>query len=190
MATQKLNLTRDQLSTFLKDHEQIKQFERLFAAVDTIAPDVVNEVKIDAGTAQATAVQALAQIASLAQEAAVCCSISDVKATQALDQIADLEQETAVSIASAENKADQAIALLSRLVDAVEGLSDVGHRTPDGVACALHGLRVGVVHRDGAAQDEGVIEAFEDVLERNNFFFGKTVCHFALPFNGSDYARF
>jgi hypothetical protein len=130
MATQKLNLTRDQLSSFLKDHEQIKQFERLFAAVDTIAPDVVNEVKIDAGTAQATAVQALAQIASLAQEAAVCCSISDVKATQALDQIADLGQETAVSIASAENKADQAIALLSRLVDAVEGLQMTPARVP------------------------------------------------------------
>ena len=27
MATQKLNLTRDQLATFLKNHEQIKQFE-------------------------------------------------------------------------------------------------------------------------------------------------------------------
>ena len=37
MAT-KLNLTRDQLATFLKTHEQIKQFEALFKTVDTIAP--------------------------------------------------------------------------------------------------------------------------------------------------------
>jgi hypothetical protein len=118
----KLGLTRDQLAAFLKDHEQIKQFENLFAVADAIAPDVVNEVKIDAGTAQATAIQALGQIAALAQEVAVCCSISDIKGTQALDQIAMLAQETAVSIASAENKANQAMALLSRLAEAVEGL--------------------------------------------------------------------
>jgi len=118
----KLGLTRDQLALFLKDHEQIKQFENLFAVADAIAPDVVNEVNIAAGTAQATAIQALSQIAALAQEVAICCSISDIKGTQALDQIAMLAQETAVSIASAENKANQAMALLSRLAEAVEGL--------------------------------------------------------------------
>jgi len=37
MAT-RLNLTRDQLASFLKNHEQIKQFEALFTTVDTIAP--------------------------------------------------------------------------------------------------------------------------------------------------------
>ena len=66
MATQKLNLTRDQLSTFLKNFEQIKQFENLFAVADSIAPDVVNEVKIEAGTAQATANEALAQLQRIA----------------------------------------------------------------------------------------------------------------------------
>ena len=66
MATQKLNLTRDQLATFLKDHEQIKQFEQLFAVADAIAPDVVNEVKIESGTAQATANEALAQLQRIA----------------------------------------------------------------------------------------------------------------------------
>ena len=118
----KLGLTRDQLATFLKDHEQIKQFENLFAVADAIAPDVVNEVNIAAGTAQATANDALGQIAALAQELAVSDSVSDVKATQALDQIAMLAQETAVSIASAENKANQALALLGQLATAVEGL--------------------------------------------------------------------
>lgn len=38
MATGRLSLTRDQLATFLKTHEQIKQFENLFRTVDTIAP--------------------------------------------------------------------------------------------------------------------------------------------------------
>jgi enamine deaminase RidA (YjgF/YER057c/UK114 family) len=66
MATQKLNLTRDQLASFLQDHEQIKQFENLFAVVDTIAPDVINEVNIAAGTAQATANEALAQLTRIA----------------------------------------------------------------------------------------------------------------------------
>ena len=118
----RLGLTRDQFATFLKDHEQIKQFENLFAVADAIAPDVVQEVNIAAGTAQATANDALGQIAALAQELAVSDSVSDVKATQALDQIAMLAQETSVSIASAENKANQALALLGQLAKAVEGL--------------------------------------------------------------------
>ena len=118
----RLGLTRDQFAAFLQDHEQIKQFENLFAVVDAIAPDVVQEVNIAAGTAQATANDALGQIAALAQELAVSDSVSDVKATQALDQIAMLAQETAVSIASAENKANQALALLGQLAKAVEGL--------------------------------------------------------------------
>ena len=37
MATsRKLGLTRDQLASFLDDFEKIKQFERLFTAVDTV----------------------------------------------------------------------------------------------------------------------------------------------------------
>lgn len=118
----RLNLTRDQLASFLQDHEQIKQFERLFATVDAIAPDVVLEINIAAGTAQATAVQALGMISSLAQETAVTSAVIDGKTTLALDQIAMLAQDAAVSIASAENKADQALTLLSQLNAAVEGL--------------------------------------------------------------------
>lgn len=64
--SRKLNLTRDQLAAFLTDQQQIRQFELLFATVDTIAPDVVNEVSISAGTAQATANEALAQLTRLA----------------------------------------------------------------------------------------------------------------------------
>ena len=68
MATQKLNLTRDQLATFLKNHEQIKQFERLFALADEIAPASDTQgISIQAGNADAAANEALAQIARLAQ---------------------------------------------------------------------------------------------------------------------------
>jgi hypothetical protein len=120
--SRRLNLTRDQLAQFLTDQQQIRQFELLFATVDAIAPDVVLEINISAGTAQATAVQALGMIAALAQEAAVSSAVIDGKATLALDQIASLAQDAAVSIASTENKVNQVMALLGNLTSSVEGL--------------------------------------------------------------------
>ena len=95
--SRKLNLTRDQLAAFLTDQQQIRQFELLFATVDAIAPDVVNEINISAGTAQATANDAVAQLAYIAQELAVNCAL-------------------------AENRANQALALVDKLNKAVEGL--------------------------------------------------------------------
>jgi hypothetical protein len=63
MATQKLNLTRDQLASFLKNFEQVKQFERLFQIADEVAPaSDTTGISIQAGTAQATANNALAQL--------------------------------------------------------------------------------------------------------------------------------
>ena len=95
--SRKLNLTRDQLATFLTDQQQIRQFELLFSTVDAIAPDVVLEINIAAGTAQSTANDALAQLAYIAQELAVNCAL-------------------------AENKANQALALVDKLNKSVEGL--------------------------------------------------------------------
>lgn len=62
----KLKLTRDQLASFLKDNEQIKQFEQLFSLADSIAPDAVGETNTSALSAQATANEALAQFQRLA----------------------------------------------------------------------------------------------------------------------------
>ena len=68
MATQKLNLTRDQLATFLKNYEQIKQFERLFALADEVAPaSDTTGISIQAGNANAAADDALAQLVRLAK---------------------------------------------------------------------------------------------------------------------------
>lgn len=88
MATQKLNLTRDQLATFLKNHEQIKQFEQLFQIADEISPatDTVG-ISIQAGNAEASATEALAQIVRLAQDAAINSGAADQKAVQALDTL-------------------------------------------------------------------------------------------------------
>jgi hypothetical protein len=92
MATQKLNLTRDQLATFLVNQEQIRQFEKLFSTVDAIAPDVVLEINIAAGTAQATANAALAALSALAQDTAVNDAALNAKVQQALDAIPRLAQ--------------------------------------------------------------------------------------------------
>jgi len=116
MATvSRLNLTRDQLATFLKDHEQIRQFERLFALADSIAPDVVSEVSTAAGIAQATAVQAVGMALQTAQEAAVASAAAEAKAQVALDQIAALQADLGPSAAQLQT-------LLATLRTEVEGL--------------------------------------------------------------------
>ena len=90
--SRKLNLTRDQLAEFLTDQQQIRQFELLFSTVDAIAPDVVNEVSISAGTAQATANEAVAQLAYIAQELAINCALAENRANQALELVDKLNK--------------------------------------------------------------------------------------------------
>ena len=88
MATSsRLNLTRDQLASFLQDHEQIRQFERLFAAVGDLAPTTLADLTINAGNADQKAVEALDSVAQLAQDTAY---QADNKAQQALDAISQL----------------------------------------------------------------------------------------------------
>lgn len=88
MATQKLNLTRDQLATFLKNHEQIKQFERLFQIVDEVAPSSDTPgIEVLAGNGLASANDALAQIVRLAQDSAINSGAADQKTVQALDAL-------------------------------------------------------------------------------------------------------
>jgi len=84
---QPLRLTREQLAQFLPDHESIRRFEQLFAVVETVAPDVINEVSIAADGAAAAAAQALGQVLQAAQDAAIDSSEADRKASQALDSL-------------------------------------------------------------------------------------------------------
>jgi hypothetical protein len=66
MATRtRLNLTRDQLASFLQDFEQIKQFEKLFATVDSNTNDIIPGIELAAGNSGEAANDALAQIAAL-----------------------------------------------------------------------------------------------------------------------------
>jgi hypothetical protein len=84
MATSKLNLTRDQLASFLQDHEQVRQFERLFSNVRELEPTTLVDLAIAAGTADQKATEALDAVATLAQDAAL---QAEAKAQQALDAV-------------------------------------------------------------------------------------------------------
>lgn len=59
MVTQRLKLSRAQLSKFLPDHESVKQFEQLFQIADELAPDVVNELTILSSNVSASAAASL-----------------------------------------------------------------------------------------------------------------------------------
>jgi hypothetical protein len=59
MAASKLNLTRDQLASFLQDHEQVRQFERLFSNARQLEPTTLVDLSITAGTADQKATEAL-----------------------------------------------------------------------------------------------------------------------------------
>jgi hypothetical protein len=65
--SRKLNLTRDQLAAFLTDQQQIRQFELLFATVDTLQVITGTDFEFQADSAAATANEALAQISALRQ---------------------------------------------------------------------------------------------------------------------------
>ena len=90
--SRKLNLTRDQLATFLTDQQQIRQFELLFSTVDELQVIVGTDFEYQADTAAATANEALAQIAALAQDTAVDDAALNAKVQQALDAIPRLAQ--------------------------------------------------------------------------------------------------
>jgi hypothetical protein len=91
--SRKLNLTRDQLSAFLTDQQQIRQFELLFSVVDELQAIIGTDFEYQADTAAATANEALTQIAALAQSTAVDDAVLNAKVQQALDSIPRLLQE-------------------------------------------------------------------------------------------------
>jgi len=85
--SRRLNLTRDQLATFLTDQQQIRQFELLFSIVDQIQDIIGIDFQYQADTAAARANNALAQISVLAQDTAVDDAVLNSKVQQALDAI-------------------------------------------------------------------------------------------------------
>jgi hypothetical protein len=101
MAIRRLGLTRDQLASFLQEHEQIRQFELLFTAVDEIQTNGLDAVTYDAGAALAGVNKLAGVVAQLAQDGAI-------------------EASNALSVAQAAERA----------LVAVEGLAMVGATLP------------------------------------------------------------
>jgi len=64
----RLKLTRNQLASFLPDHETVKQFETLFTVVDEINTTGYNDAVLAAGLADTKAQQALDSIERVANE--------------------------------------------------------------------------------------------------------------------------
>lgn len=115
MATKKLGLTRDQLAMFLKDHEQIKQFESLFDIANTAAPDKIDSIDTEAANASALANDALSSVHKLAQDAAISSAIADIKAEESLLRLDKFVNETSVSLAVVEAKTMQAMDLIKQM---------------------------------------------------------------------------
>ena len=88
----KLSLTRDQFASFLQDFEQIKQFENLFATVDTISTTTIDEISVAAGNAGANANEALAQITRLADALEL---LDRAPASATTEQVDDLQDQIA-----------------------------------------------------------------------------------------------
>lgn len=110
--TPPLKLTREQLAEFLPDHQMIRTFENLFAIVEPLAPDTIQDITILAGQADNKAIQALQSLAQIAQDAAVNAGAADDKAIQALQAIAQLAQDAAICCAVSENQGRQALETL------------------------------------------------------------------------------
>jgi hypothetical protein len=117
MATTRLNLTRDQLATFLKDHEQIRQFERLFADVNQLEPTTLVDLAITASTAGQQAVAALTALERIASalEMVTAAPVAPLDPTPAL-------REIQADLAATQAQAQQALSLASELAPVVQGL--------------------------------------------------------------------
>jgi hypothetical protein len=117
MATTRLNLTRDQLASFLKDHEQIRQFERLFADVNQLEPTTLVDLAITASTAGQQAVEALDALNRIANalEMVAAAPVAPLDPTPAL-------REIQADLAATQAQAQQALTLASELAPVVQGL--------------------------------------------------------------------
>ena len=121
MAMKKLGLTRDQLASFLSDHEKVKQFENLFRTTNELI-DITDGTVIEAGGALANANIALDLVHKLAQDSAIGAAVADIKAEEALSQIDNLQKQTSIDLAFIENKANHVLTLLDKVSKDVEGL--------------------------------------------------------------------
>lgn len=117
MATSaKLKLTRDQLASFLKDPEQIRQFERLFATAAQLEPTTLGDLIVSLAIAEVKAGEALDAIDSLRQDTATTDALTQARVAQVQEQLASLASQFD------DSRIPQTAALLDALRTQVEAL--------------------------------------------------------------------
>lgn len=114
--TSKLKLTRDQLASFLKDHEQIRQFERLFATASQLEPTTLADFILSLAMTEAKVGEALDGIESLRRDTATTDALTQAQVAQVQAQLAALAQQLE------DGRIAQTAALLDALRSQVEGL--------------------------------------------------------------------
>ena len=88
MTHKSLNLTRDQFATFLKNHEQIKKFEKLFQIVEQVSSSSDTQGnQIVAEDALSLVNEALSQIDKLIQDSSIIDSLVDQKINTILSEL-------------------------------------------------------------------------------------------------------
>lgn len=116
----KLGLTRDQLATFLKDPEQIKQFEQLFRTVDQTVTIILPAIDTDAGIGESQTQEAISSVASLGQS--VGAQIGCLQA--GVDHLTAQLTELTAEVQGIESRHDDTLSgRIERLQDEVNGLA-------------------------------------------------------------------
>jgi hypothetical protein len=94
MATSnRLNLTRDELASFLKNHHQIRQFERLFADVEPLEPTTLDDLALAGDNAAQKAVQAIDGLEAQKQELEVTVAALEAKVNQAVSALSSINDQ-------------------------------------------------------------------------------------------------
>jgi len=118
----KLGLTRDQLASFLKDPEQIKQFEQLFRTVDTTTTIILPAIDTDAGIGESQAQEALGNIVALSRDTAAQIGGMQGEIESLTAELARIESD----VQSLGLRYDDTLAArIERLQDEIEGLSAI-----------------------------------------------------------------
>jgi hypothetical protein len=116
----KLGLTRDQLASFLKDPEQIKQFEQLFRTVDTTTTIILPAIDTDAGIGESQAQEALGNIVALSRDTAAQIGSLQGEVDELSSELARIDSD----VQSLGLKYDDTLsAKIERLQDEIDGLA-------------------------------------------------------------------
>lgn len=133
-------LLRQQLAKFVPDPRTLRALEQTIAVAETLAPDVILEVTNSAASAQATATQALGEIQSTSQDAAILAMAAEVKANLAIESLTQLAQDTAIGLSAVDQKATQALQEIQPVIKDALLLAAIAENKAGQALALLNGL--------------------------------------------------